>query len=157
MSLTGRNSDQKSREVLKQVPQIVPVAGQAPASCTDHLGSSPFSPTLGMRLALWESWNPNHPSQGLLSVPQAALLWQEGAGGQRIFSFPLAKEAWASKPQAERARRQLNEGTRLLPEGPGLPSPPNSTCQTETAAPTSVPPESLCASDDFTPTSNLNS
>ena len=25
-------------------------------------------PTLGMRLALWESWNPNHPSQGLLSV-----------------------------------------------------------------------------------------
>lgn len=90
------------------------------------------------------------------SLPGAALSLHKllfcGRKGQAAkgLGFPLAKEAWASKPQAERARRQLNEGTRLLPEGPDRPlSTQQHMPETETAAPTSVPPESLCASDDL--------
>ena len=119
----NRNSDQKSREVLETASAPNHTCGPPlplPARGPPRLPPHP-PPTLGMRLAPWESWSPKHPSQGLLPSPQAALLWQERAGGQRI-GFPTCQGSLGLKATGWAGSQAAKWRDLSAPGGPWPPS-----------------------------------
>ena len=123
MSLTTETATRNHVKFWKwQVPQTVPVGRPSRFLHVDHLGSLPILPPhWGCG---WLRGSPGAlsiPPRGCSQSPRAALLWQEGAGGQRI-GFPtcqgslgLKATGWAGS-QAAKWRD---------PSAPGGPWPPS--------------------------------